>query len=148
MVVEGQLRVLLLMRQTTREGDMIRMPVELPLVRDKTALFALTWVPMHRIDEKSPLWGGLETRDRLLADSDEIFLSFSGMDETLGQSIQARYRYKLDDIVYNARFADVLTIEPDGTRSIDYARFHDVEVLGQPGELVWAAAAAVVPATP
>ena len=138
MVVEGQLRVLLLMRQTTREGDMIRMPVELPLVRDKTALFALTWVPMHRIDEKSPLWGGPEARDRLLADNDEIFLSFSGMDETLGQSIQARYRYRLDDIVYNARFADVLTIGSDGTRSIDYARFHDVEVLGQPGELVWA----------
>jgi inward rectifier potassium channel len=142
MVVEGQLRVLLLVRQTTREGDVIRMPVELPLVRDRTALFALTWVPMHRIDEKSPLWGGLAARDRLLADNAEIFLSFSGMDETLGQSIQARYRYRLDDIVYNARFADVLTIEPDGTRTIDYARFHDIELLGRPEELAWA------PATP
>ena len=70
------------------------------------------------------------------------------MDETLGQSIQARYRYRLDDIVYNARFADVLTIAPDGTRTIDYSGFHDVEVLGQPGELVWAAAAAAAPATP
>jgi len=148
MVVEGQLRVLLLVLQKTREGDVIRMPVELPLVRDRTALFALTWVPMHRIDEKSPLWGGLEARDRLAADNAEIFLSFSGMDETLGQSIQARYRYRLDDIVYNARFADVLTIAPDGTRTIDYSGFHDVEVLGQPGELVWAAAAAAAPATP
>jgi inward rectifier potassium channel len=148
MVVEGQLRVLLLMRQTTREGDVIRMPVELPLVRDRTALFALTWVPMHRIDEKSPFWGGLEARDRLLADNAEIFLSFSGMDETLGQAIQARYRYRLDDIVYNARFVDVLTLEPDGTRIIDYALFHDVEILGEPGELAWDAAVATAPATP
>jgi inward rectifier potassium channel len=151
MVVEGQLHVSLLKRVATREGDVIRVPVELPLVRNRTAMFALTWVPMHRIDESSPLWGGLEARDRLLEEGAEIFLSFSGMDETLGQSIQARYRYRLDDLEYNARFADVLTIEPDGTRVIDYARFHDIETLGQPEELVWegaAAAAAATPATP
>jgi inward rectifier potassium channel len=148
MVVEGQLHVSLLKRTTTREGDVIRIPVELPLVRNRTAMFALTWVPMHRIDEKSPLWGGLEERDRLLAEGAEIFLSFSGMDETLGQSIQARYRYRLDDIAYNARFVDVLTIEPDGTRTIDYARFHDIETLGQPEELVWEGATAAVAAAP
>jgi inward rectifier potassium channel len=152
MVVEGQLHVSLLKRVATREGDVIRVPVELPLVRNRTAMFALTWVPMHRIDDSSPLWGGLEARDRLREEGAEIFLSFSGMDETLGQSIQARYRYRLDDIAYNARFADVLTIEPDGTRIIDYARFHEIEPLGQPEELVWdagaAGAAAAAPATP
>lgn len=146
MVVEGQLRVLLLVRQKTREGDVIRMPVELPLVRERTALFSLTWVPMHRIDEKSPFWGGLEARDRLAADGAELFLSFSGQDETLGQAIQARYRYSLDDVVYNARFVDVLTIEPDGTRIIDYAHFHELEVLGRPEELAWGEAT-VAPAT-
>ena len=140
MVVEGRLQVGLLVRQKTQEGDVIRVPVELPLVRDRTALFALTWVPMHRIDEKSPLWGGLETRDRLLEDSAELYLTFTGMDDTIGQPIKARHRYGLDEIVYNARFADVLTIEPNGTRIIDYSRFHDVELLGQPEELVWSAA--------
>jgi inward rectifier potassium channel len=148
MIAEGQLRVMLLVRQATREGEMIRVPVELPLVRDRTALFALTWVPMHRIDEKSPLWGGLEARDRLLAENAELFLSFSGMDETIGQPIQARHRYGLDDVVYNARFVDVLTIEPDGTRIIDYAHFHDIEVLGKPEELLWEAEAAPAPAMP
>jgi inward rectifier potassium channel len=141
-VVEGRLQAGLLMRQKTREGDVIRVPVELPLVRDRTALFALTWVPMHRIDEKSPLWGGLETRDRLLAENAEIFLSFSGMDETIGQAIQARHRYGVDEIVYNAGYVDVLTIEPDGTRIIDYAHFHDVEILGRPEDLVWEPGAA------
>lgn len=141
-VVEGRLQVGLLLRQRTREGDVIRVPVELPLVRDRTALFSLTWVPMHRIDEKSPLWGGLETRDRLRAENAELYLSFSGMDDTIGQTIQARHRYGLDQIVYNARFADVLTIEADGRRIIDYGRFHDVELLGRPEELVWDAAAA------
>ncbi|HEY6461061.1 MAG TPA: hypothetical protein VIY73_12945, partial [Polyangiaceae bacterium] len=137
MVVEGQLRVLLLMRQQTKEGDVIRMPVEVALVRDRTALFALTWVPMHRIDVSSPFHGGEAALARLRDQQAEIFLAFAGVDETIGQQIHARYRYKLDDVVYNARFTDVLTMEPDGTRVIDYGPFHDVEVLGKPEDLVW-----------
>jgi len=45
MVVEGQLRVFVLLMEKTREGDVIRTPRDVPLVRDRTALFALTWVP-------------------------------------------------------------------------------------------------------
>jgi inward rectifier potassium channel len=138
MVVEGQLRLLVLMIQRTREGDAIRLPMELPLVRDRTALFALTWMPMHRIDEASPFWGGERGLERLREIKAEIFLAFTGLDETIGQSIHARYRYRLDDIVYNARFVDALTIEADGSRTIDYGSFHDVEVLGDPADLPWA----------
>ncbi|HEY8088241.1 MAG TPA: ion channel [Polyangiaceae bacterium] len=129
MVVEGQLRVLLLQRQKTQEGDVIRMPVPLPLVRDRTALFALTWVPMHRIDESSPFHGGEASIARLREVETEIFLAFTGIDETIGQQIHARYRYKLDDIVWGARFVDVLTINREGTRVVDYAAFHDVETI-------------------
>jgi inward rectifier potassium channel len=42
------------------------------------------------------------------------------------KTIHARYRYALDDIVWNARFADVLTVLEDGTRQVDYQRFHEV----------------------
>jgi inward rectifier potassium channel len=137
MVVEGQLRVLLLVRQTTREGETVRVPVELPLVRDRTALFALTWIPMHRIGPSSPLWGGAAALERLRADRAEIFVAFTGIDETIGQAIHSRYRYGLDDIVYNARFVDALTIGDDGTRTIDYGSFHDIEILGPPEDLPW-----------
>jgi inward rectifier potassium channel len=137
MVVEGQLRANLLVLTETREGEKTRIPIELPLVRDRTALFFLTWIPMHRIDASSPFWGGAAALEKLRAQNAEIFLSFSGLDETSGQQIHARHNYKLDDIVYNARHSDVLTISPDGTRTIDYASFHDVEVLGAPGDLGW-----------
>jgi inward rectifier potassium channel len=137
MVVEGHLRALVLLRSETREGESIRIPVELPLVRDRTAIFALTWIPMHRIDKSSPFWGGAEALEKLRAQRAEIFLSFSGLDETSGQQIHARHNYALDDIVYNARFVDVLSISDDGTRTIDYASFHDVEVLGTPEDLPW-----------
>jgi inward rectifier potassium channel len=137
MVVEGQLRVMLLRMQKTLEGDVIRVPVDVPLVRDRTAIFALSWTPMHRIDAGSPFWGGARAIGALRSEKAEIFLTFTGLDETIGQTIHARHTYKLDDIVYNARFADVLTIEDDGTRTIDYAGFHDVEILGEPGDLPW-----------
>jgi inward rectifier potassium channel len=137
MVVEGQLRVVVLLMEKTREGDVIRTPRELPLVRDRTALFALTWVPMHRIDDKSPFWGGEAALERLRQQQAEIFLAFTGLDETIGQPIHAQHRYRLEDIVWNARHVDVLTIEPDGTRTIDYSSFHDVEELGDPAALPW-----------
>jgi inward rectifier potassium channel len=137
MVVEGQLRVFVLLLQQTREGETIRVPTELPLVRDRTALFALTWIPMHRIDSRSPFWGGEAAIARLREQRAEIYLAFTGLDETIGQAIHARHRYSPDDIVWNARHADVLTIEPDGTRTLDYAAFHDVEVLGEATALSW-----------
>jgi inward rectifier potassium channel len=137
MVVEGQLRVLVLRRQTTLEGDVIRVPVDLPLTRDRTAIFALSWSPMHRIDPGSPFWGGESALQVLRDERAEIFLTFTGLDETIGQTIHARYAYSLDEIVYNARFADVLTVGDDGTRTIDYANFHDVEILGAPEDLPW-----------
>ena len=136
MVVEGQLRALVLRRQVTREGEVTRVPVDLPLVRDRTALFALTWVPMHRIDRGSPFWGP-DALEILRQERAEIHLSFTGLDETIGQPIHARRIYALDDIVYNARFVDVLTIEPDGSRTIDYVTFHDIEMLGPAEALPW-----------
>ncbi len=135
MVVEGQLRVMILRRKTTREGDVIRVPEELPLLRDRTAMFALSWSPMHRIDERSPFWGGASTLEGLRKENAEIFLTFTGLDETIGQTIHARHVYKLGDIVWNARYVDVLTIKEGGQRIIDYAAFHEVETLGDASEL-------------
>jgi inward rectifier potassium channel len=97
-------------------------------------------MPMHRIDESSPFWGGRDAIARLAEARTEIFLAFTGIDETIGQQIHARYRYKLDDIVLNARFADVLTVEDNGDRTIDYAHFHNVEILGTHDQLPWASA--------
>ena len=141
MVVEGHLEVNILLLRTTREGDAIRVPVEVPLVRSRSALFALSWTALHRIDPSSPFWpkdgpdgpgGWTAAIEQLRAQQADIFLSFTGIDETLGQTIHARRAYALDDIVYNARFVDVLAIHKDGKRVIDYAGFHEIEQLGAP----------------
>jgi inward rectifier potassium channel len=88
-------------------------------------MFALTWTAMHKIDETSPFYGP-GAIDRLRADGSEIYVTLSGLDETMMQTISARYRYALDDIVDGARFADVLRVREDGVRVIDYDKFHDI----------------------
>jgi inward rectifier potassium channel len=128
MVVEAQLRVYLLVEEITSEGETLRRPVELKLVRDRTALFVLSWTALHCIDESSPFYGE-GALDRLRAQKAEIILSLSGLDETIGQTINARYSYTLDDIALNMRFADVMTVLPDGSRELDYAKFHDLKPL-------------------
>jgi inward rectifier potassium channel len=124
-IVEARLGVVLLVTERTREGEVLRRQIDLPLVRDRTGVFFLTWTAMHRIDESSP-FNGPDALARLRAQGAELFLSLTGLDETIGQTIHARRQYSLDDIVTNARFADVLSDDPNGTRVIDFRRFHDI----------------------
>jgi inward rectifier potassium channel len=114
--------------ERTREGEMMRRPTVLPLVRSSNPMFALTWTAMHKVDEES-LFHGPDAMERLRGLNAEIFLSLTGYDETIAQTIHARFRYALDDVVMNARFADVLTVNEAGTRVIDFDRFHEVVAL-------------------
>jgi inward rectifier potassium channel len=124
-IVEAQLRVVLLVTEKTREGEVMRRQIDLPLVRDRTGVFFLTWSAMHVIDDKSPFFGA-DAMERLRAQNAELYLGLTGFDETIGQTIHARKQYVLDDIAVGARFADVLTTTADGARQIDYRKFHDV----------------------
>jgi inward rectifier potassium channel len=131
-VLEAQLRLAVLLTETTAEGETLRRPHELVLTRDRNPLFSLTWLAMHRIDETSPFHapGALE---RLRAQKAQLFVTLYGVDETVGQNIHARHRYELDDIVWGGRFRDLLTDLEDGSRLLDFRVFHqiDTEVSGR-----------------
>jgi inward rectifier potassium channel len=127
-IAEAQLHVMVLLTETTAEGETLRRPTALRLLRDKNTMFVLTWTAMHPIEADSPFYGD-GALERLQAMKAELFLSLSGLDETIGQTIHTRYRYKLDEIVTNARFADVLSVDEDGVRTIDFDKFHDIELL-------------------
>ncbi len=125
LIVEAQLHVIVLVEEKTAEGHRFRRPLELPLVRDRNPTFVLTWTAMHTIDERSPFYGA-DPVAFLRDTSSPIVLSLTGLDETAGQQIHARYFYGAKDAVVNARFVDVVSAEADGTRTIDYSVFHDV----------------------
>ena len=123
-IVEAQLRVsILLPAEVTPEGHSIRRLCDLKLVRSENPLLSLTWVVMHTINPDSPLYG--ETADSLSSWDSQIIVTMTGLDETVSQTIHTRHVYKAEDILWNARFVDVLSIAPDGRNYIDYSHFHD-----------------------
>ena len=123
-IVEARMRLSLALDETTLEGRAWRRFHELRLERPETPLFGLTWSAMHRIDERSPLHGA--TQASLEAAGAELIVSFTGTEETFGQSVYARTAYVPAEIVWGARFADVFEETPEGRR-VNYARLHEIE---------------------
>ena len=123
-IVDARARVVLARAEVTPEGEKIRRIHDLPLVRNESPLFALTWAAVHQITAASPLTGA--TPALLREWNAEIVVSLVGIDETLSQTIHARWSYLPDEIVWGGRYADVLYDLPDGRRRVDYSRFHEI----------------------
>jgi inward rectifier potassium channel len=100
---------------------------DLRVARARSPLFALTWTIMHPIGRDSPLHGA--SPESLRTDGVEIIVTLTGIDETFSQPIHARYSFIADDIAWDRRFADILSILPDGRTAVDYSRFHDLTPL-------------------
>lgn len=131
-VYSAQARLTLLI-DSDLAGVRMRRFVDLPLMRDSNPVFALTWTIMHAITPDSPLRSWLEGSDE--AYGQEIIVIVSGIDEISGQVIHDRWAYVPGDVHRESRFADIITAAPDGTRTIDYSRFHEVladRVAGDP----------------
>ena len=131
-IVEAQVHVVFAVNETTVEGVSMRRFYDLELARRQSALFALSWTAIHPLTEQSPLHG--LSPAALEAAEGEVVVSLLGLDETFSQTVHARHRYAPRDIVWDARFADILVRGPDGRRSVDYAHFHQVLPLAAPRE--------------
>jgi inward rectifier potassium channel len=123
-ILEAQVRVSLVKSELTKEGDFMRRFYDIPLIRSQSPLFALSWLVMHQINEESPLSG--VTPEQMIDNEIEIVVTFTGIDETVSQTIHARHSFIAEEIAWNMRFVDILSKTIDGKRCIDYSRFHDV----------------------
>ncbi|MGC9504639.1 ion channel [Baaleninema sp.] len=124
-IVESQFRVSVLLPETTEEGHVMRRLHDLDLIRSETPFFSLSMTLMHPIDESSPLYGKSPS---FLGELDtQIVVMMTGLDETLSQTIHASKFYTADDLRWNARFVDIISILPNGDRYVDYDHFHAVE---------------------
>jgi inward rectifier potassium channel len=124
-IVEANIHAVFARQETTAEGESIRRFYDLGMTRNVSSLFVLSWTAVHRIVPGSPLFG--ETRESLADSEPQIVVSITGLDEVFSQTIHARHAYGLDEIIWGARFADVLVRHPDGSQSVDYTHFDDVE---------------------
>jgi len=126
-IVEAELTVVAIRSETTVEGEAVRRVYDLALRRSRSSVFSLTWLAVHPITPASPLHG-LDA-EALRRSGLEVMVSVSGLDEHLGQTIHARHAYGPDEVIFGARFADILEVKPDGSAVVDYRRFHVVENL-------------------
>ena len=122
-ILDAAITVSLASSYTTREGVFMRRFQELKLVRANNPLFALSWTVMHTIDETSPLLGiGLA---EMIERDMEVVAMLSGTDETINDRVYARHSYVAEEILWNRRFVDVISIMPTGHRMVDLTQFHD-----------------------
>ncbi len=129
-ILEARLRVIVARRQITSEREVFRQLLDLPLVRDETPLFALSWTAMHRITPDSPLH---ELGLAAMVDQElEIYVALVGTDELTTDTLHARHSYLPSDLRFDHRLADMLSRDEDGYPQIDHRRFHDTVPFDQP----------------
>ena len=120
-IIEAEIRVYLMRDEVSAEGKYMRRLHLLKLLRDRTPRFTLSWTVMHPIDETSPLWGA--TPESLAKTKAMVVVSFSGIDETVSQSLHAPFYYGANEILWQHRFADVIHHTPQGHFYVDYSNF-------------------------
>ena len=124
-IVEAQVHVVFARQERTVEGEDVRRFYDLELTRYRNALFALSWTVIHPIGESSPFYGA--DLDALAAAKVSLIVSMTGLDETFSQTVHARHEYNFEDIIWGARFADILGRMPAGQLTISYDRFDGTE---------------------
>jgi inward rectifier potassium channel len=124
-IVEMEAKVLLARRK--RGGDATdREFIALKLERDRVVFFPLAWTIVHPIDETSPL--NTCSPDDLRALDAELLILLNGFDETFSQTVHTRSSYKVEEIVWGAKFRNMFNpLDPDGTVSVDIRKLHEVD---------------------
>ncbi len=124
-IIDASISVTVLKSEINQEGVAWRRQITLPLVRDRSPVFALTWTVLHRIDAQSPLAGmASPSKTRM---TPQLVVSLTGIDDTFGQPIHASYYYETDAILPGRRFVNMASNEPDGRLILDFELFDAVE---------------------
>lgn len=124
-IIDAKISLTSLSPHRSQEGISMQKFVDLKLERSHSPFFILTWTVMHKIDSQSPFFG--MTPEDFKNQNINLFVSMLGFDETYFQTIHSAWRYQAEDFFFNKKFVDVIDILPDGTRQIDFDKFHQIE---------------------
>jgi inward rectifier potassium channel len=102
----------LLMTVDRSDGELRRNFIDLPLERPQIYFFALTWTIVHPIDESSPLFN--KTSEDAERAQSEVIILIKAFDETFSQSVRARYSYRFDETIWNAKFTPAFEFDHTG----------------------------------
>ena len=102
----------------------------LDLERNQLLFLPLTWTIVHPITDGSPLYGKtVEDLERLQT---EIIVMMKAFDETFSQTVQARYSYRFDEIIWGAKFAPAFEIDEAGGLQLEIDKVSAIERIALP----------------
>jgi inward rectifier potassium channel len=124
-IIDASISVTMLKSELNQEGVAWRRQFTLPLVRDRSPVFALTWTVLHRINAASPLADlAADVKVRM---APQLVVSLVGIDDTFGQPIHATHYYDAPNILSGYRFVDMASTGADGRLILDFGLFDAVE---------------------
>jgi inward rectifier potassium channel len=118
---------LVMSRLELESGGVRRKFYDLPLERSQVMFFPLHWTIVHYIDEDSPLHG--ITTEKLAASDAEFLVLLTGLDDTFSQTVHTWSSYKPSEIVWGAKFSNILEDQKNGSVKIDMNRISDIETV-------------------
>lgn len=111
----------------TVDDKKVRRFYPLDLERSKIGLLTMSWTIVHPIDENSPFYD--KTSQDLAEAEVEILIMIKAFDDTFSQTVHTRTSYRDEDIIYDARFANIFSNEANGQTALDLSRIGAVEKL-------------------
>lgn len=109
----------------TENGEEKRKFYALKLEYDKIVFFPSMWTANHIIDESSPMYG--KTQEDLHKTEAEFLILFKAYDDTFIQTVNSRYSYRHDEILWNVKFTRGILTNGDGQLLIDLERLNLTE---------------------
>ncbi|MBC7693040.1 MAG: ATP-sensitive inward rectifier potassium channel 10 [Methylotenera sp.] len=124
-IVEARISVIVIYDVVTEEGEVYRDLIDLPLVRDRSPVLAVSWTVEHSIDEKSPFYKA--DRKKLEDLHTEIIVSLTGTDDTFGQTVHSRFSYLPSEIEWDRYYEDIMSWNEAGVLQLEMSKIHDLK---------------------
>ena len=88
---------------------------------------------VHPIDEASPLYG--KTAEDLARLKAEFLILIKAFDDTFSQTVNARYSYRHEEIVWGAKFNLAFQVDPRGDLVLEVDRINDLKLVESPKQI-------------
>jgi len=100
---------------------------DLELERRNIYFLPLSWTVVHPIDANSPLFG--LTAEDLAKKEAEFLILVRAFDDTFSQTVHARFSYRHDEIVWNAKFDSAFFVNQQGDLVLELDRLSRLKPL-------------------
>ena len=108
-------------------GVKVRKFLLLELERNKVAILSTSWTIVHPINEDSPIRDF--TKEQLMESGAEFLVLLKSFDDAFAQVVHSRTSYKVDEIIYNAKFSPVTSTDSDGLMEFDVSKIGAYQLL-------------------